>query len=124
MAKAPYVSPYTNPVCPYCCGNMKRNGKTRNGKQRYRCSYGCFNETENSVSPNSNVRTGYGTTKRFKLTKLAVSLRTSSVSNTLRATSKSNICKLKERCDRTDGLESSTRRLPSGQQSKLPHFPN
>jgi len=68
MAKAPHVSPYLNPVCPYCCGSMKRNGKTRNGKQRYRCSHGCFNETENSVSPNSNVRTGYGTTKRKQLT--------------------------------------------------------
>ena len=44
---------------------MRKNG-LKNNKQRWRCSCG-YNETDNSTAHNSNKRTGYGYTNKYRL---------------------------------------------------------
>lgn len=56
-----------NPCCPRCAHTLRNNGKTKNGKLRFRCSRCGYSETKNSTVHNSNVRTWQGYTKRESL---------------------------------------------------------
>jgi len=58
-----------NNVCPLCCHTLRRNGKTKTGKLRFRCICG-FNETVNSTAHNSNIRTAYGYSKQLEKRRL------------------------------------------------------
>ena len=57
-----------NNVCPLCCHTLRRNGKTKTGKLRFRCICG-FNETVNSTAHNSHKRTLNGYSKLDALNK-------------------------------------------------------
>lgn len=61
---------YDNPCCPRCARTLRRNGKTKTGKLRFRCAFCGYNETVNGSAHNRNIRTGCGFSRYSYLKKL------------------------------------------------------